>query len=235
MVALGFERFEVKLNNRLLLNGLLKHFGIQDDNFPKVLRALDKLDKQGRDVVLADLSAPHGAGLTIEQARKILALVETVAENLPLLDRVAREFGGNSKVDHGVENLRELLSVAGAAGIPAPIVEAATLQIVRYETPPAAVGSIPFLQDQRGWRGKLRFLVRTIAVPRQQLRQQHPRAAATRWGWWLAYPLRAADLVVRYRRMAIRMWTPPLQSRSRGDFGAMAERRATLRAYLRDG
>src|SRR5437660_10920408 len=47
LVALGFERFEVRVNNRLVLNGLLDQLGLRDRAVP-ILRALDKLPKQGR-------------------------------------------------------------------------------------------------------------------------------------------------------------------------------------------
>src|SRR5207302_5923888 len=61
MRALGFERFEVRLNNRLLLNGLLEEFGVADKT-AACLIALDKLPKIGADAVCAEMSA--GAGVT---------------------------------------------------------------------------------------------------------------------------------------------------------------------------
>src|SRR5947208_4163028 len=56
MVALGFERFEVRINNRLVLNGLLEELGLADKS-QAVLRVLDKLGKQGRDAVTAEMTA----------------------------------------------------------------------------------------------------------------------------------------------------------------------------------
>src|SRR3989440_1772612 len=50
MVALGFERFEVRINNRQVLNGLLAAFGMSSHT-EAILRALDKFDKIGRDGV----------------------------------------------------------------------------------------------------------------------------------------------------------------------------------------
>src|SRR5437763_13521945 len=54
MRALGFERFEVRINNRLVLNGLLEGLGLAARS-ADVLRVLDKLGKQGRDAVLREL------------------------------------------------------------------------------------------------------------------------------------------------------------------------------------
>src|SRR6516165_8864747 len=47
MLALGFRRFEVRINNRLILNGLLEELGLVGQTVA-VLRALDKLPKAGK-------------------------------------------------------------------------------------------------------------------------------------------------------------------------------------------
>src|SRR5437660_4547480 len=54
MVGLGFERFSVRINNRLVLNGLLEDLGLADKSVP-LLRTLDKLAKIGRDKVSAEM------------------------------------------------------------------------------------------------------------------------------------------------------------------------------------
>src|SRR5262252_1838453 len=50
MRALGFQRFRIHVNNRLVLNGLLEEAGLADQTKP-VLIALDKLPKVGRPAV----------------------------------------------------------------------------------------------------------------------------------------------------------------------------------------
>src|SRR5271166_159026 len=57
MRAIGFERFEVRVNNRLVLNGLLEEVGLAGQT-TKVLRALDKLPKVGREAVLEEMTRP---------------------------------------------------------------------------------------------------------------------------------------------------------------------------------
>src|SRR5947208_1814567 len=94
--ALGFERFEVRLNNRLVLNGLLEELGLSD-KAGGVLRVLDKLAKQGRESVIAELTAGDGVGLSAAQADQVVALAETTGTNDAVLDRVARDFGRNPK------------------------------------------------------------------------------------------------------------------------------------------
>src|SRR5947209_16800837 len=46
LVALGFDRFQIRVNNRLLLSGLLQELGLLEQS-AAVLRSLDKLPKVG--------------------------------------------------------------------------------------------------------------------------------------------------------------------------------------------
>lgn len=56
MVALGIEEFTIWLNNRKILNGICKHFGIiKKDDISNVLRIIDKLDKIGKQSVINEL------------------------------------------------------------------------------------------------------------------------------------------------------------------------------------
>jgi histidyl-tRNA synthetase len=54
---LGFDDFTIRLNHRRVLAGLLESSGIPQPQHADALTALDKLDKIGREGVLADMSA----------------------------------------------------------------------------------------------------------------------------------------------------------------------------------
>src|SRR5262245_18850730 len=62
---IGFSKFTVRVNHRQLLNGLLETIGLANKS-ARVLRALDKLGKVGRDAVIAEMQ--EAAGATAEQA-----------------------------------------------------------------------------------------------------------------------------------------------------------------------
>jgi histidyl-tRNA synthetase len=113
--AFGFERFHIHVNNRMVLNGLLEELGLAD-KAKAVLVALDKLPKDGRESVAAEMASKAGVGAA--QAERVLALAESHGTNAELLDRVQRDFGGNERAALGVRRLRELLDVTRAAGIP---------------------------------------------------------------------------------------------------------------------
>jgi histidyl-tRNA synthetase len=118
MVALGFERFQVRVNNRLVLNGLLEELGLAGQT-TKVLRALDKLPKVGREAVLEEMTRAEGDGGTIAaaQADRVLALSQMEGTNAEILDRLERDFGSNARAAEGIARLRELLEVTRAAGV----------------------------------------------------------------------------------------------------------------------
>jgi histidyl-tRNA synthetase len=115
MLALGFERFTVRINNRMVLNGLLEEIGLADKTKP-ILIALDKLAKTGRAAVGSEMA--EKAAASPAQIERVLALAETAGASADILDRLERDFGGNAKAAEGIRRLRELFDVARAAGIP---------------------------------------------------------------------------------------------------------------------
>lgn len=115
MRALGFEKFQIHINNRLLLNGLLEELVIPSKNAPDILRALDKLPKVGREAVIEEMVAR--AGVSADKAGRVLDLAQTEGSNGEILDRLERDFGGNPRAAEGTARLRQLLDVARKAGI----------------------------------------------------------------------------------------------------------------------
>ncbi|MPY95688.1 MAG: histidine--tRNA ligase [Acidimicrobiia bacterium] len=113
--ALGFERFTVRVNNRKLLNGLLDSLGLADRAGP-VLRALDKLPKVGREAVVAEMG--EVAGVERDRAERVLGLVSLEGTNAEVLDRIEAESGGADWAAAGLRDLRQLLAVADAVGVP---------------------------------------------------------------------------------------------------------------------
>lgn len=115
LVALGFTRFTIHINNRMILNGLLEELQLADRTAP-LLRSLDKLAKIGRAEVSAEMQAK--AGVTAEQAERILTLSEITGDNLEILSTMQAQYGNNPKCAEGIKRLQELVQVATQAGIP---------------------------------------------------------------------------------------------------------------------
>ena len=111
LVALGFERFTIRVNNRMVLNGLLTAQGLSDKTVG-VLRSIDKLAKIGVEKVIEELV--DRVGLTTPQAEKVLSIARPEAT----LDDLDTALADSELGRTGVERLRTLFETATAAGIP---------------------------------------------------------------------------------------------------------------------
>ena len=115
LTAIGFERFTVRINNRLLLNGLLQKLGLAD-KATGILRSLDKLAKIGGDAVVAEMTEKVGA--TTEQARSVLELAAMTGSPDDLYQRLEPLLAGSDDGLRGVSRLQELFAAVRKAGIP---------------------------------------------------------------------------------------------------------------------
>lgn len=132
MEALGIARgdYVVRVNNRKVLDGVLEAVGLGgDDNAGRrltVLRAIDKLDKVGADGVRDLLGKGRldesgdftkGAGLTAEQADKVL-LLTTASDGDPAekLKAMQAAVSGSSRGEEGVRELADIGAMVAAAG-----------------------------------------------------------------------------------------------------------------------
>lgn len=115
--AIGLSEFSIRLNNRMLLTGLLERLDLAD-RATAVLRALDKLGKIGPERVAEEMAATANA--TPEQASEILKLSEICGDNDEVLRQVERLVAGNEKGEAGVGKLSEILAALKAVGIGEP-------------------------------------------------------------------------------------------------------------------
>ncbi len=112
--AIGIERFQVRINNRQILNGLLEQLGLLDRS-QAVLRAIDKLEKLGPDVVDEELQ--RVGGLTAEQAASVLGLCKMNGDSNELLNQLEHALVGNDSGTAGVARLRAIIDGLKAAGV----------------------------------------------------------------------------------------------------------------------
>ncbi len=113
--------FRITLNNRKILDGFLDSQGLSGRSGP-VLRALDKLAKIGREAVIAELTRAGdggGLGLPNEEAARILDFAEAGRGGAEVLARADALLGSSGSAPEGVANLRTVLELLDAAGVPA--------------------------------------------------------------------------------------------------------------------
>ncbi|MCI0334335.1 MAG: histidine--tRNA ligase [Planctomycetes bacterium] len=114
--AIGFERFTIRVNNRLVLSGLLESIGLQS-HATDVLRALDKLAKIGPERVVEEIQ--QTAGASAKDAACIVEMVQLSGPNDAVLAQLRPLVSGSERGKEGVDRLSELLSAVSTAGVPA--------------------------------------------------------------------------------------------------------------------
>lgn len=112
---IGFDAFSIRINNRMVLTGLLETLDLAEKATP-ILRALDKLAKIGPTKVADEMKAT--AGCSMEQAWEILKLAEISGSNDEVLQQLEPLVGGSETGREGVARLGELLGGVKAAGVP---------------------------------------------------------------------------------------------------------------------
>ncbi len=113
--AIGFERFTIHVNNRLVLNGLLESLGLAEQA-TQVLRAIDKLAKIGADRVVEEMC--ETAGASADEARRVVEMVELTGTNDEVLTKLRPLVGSSQRGLEGLERLAELWSALHNAGVP---------------------------------------------------------------------------------------------------------------------
>ncbi|SFJ18600.1 histidyl-tRNA synthetase [Planctomicrobium piriforme] len=114
MEALGFSAFTIRVNHRQLLNGLLDKLGLLEKS-TGVLRALDKLPKIGRRMVIDEMT--QSVGISAESAEQVLNFAGLSGTPDQILDEVEKLIAGNERGMEGVAKLRELFSVCRQSGL----------------------------------------------------------------------------------------------------------------------
>jgi histidyl-tRNA synthetase len=113
--AIGFERFTIHVNNRLVLNGLLESLGLVERASP-ILRAIDKLTKVGPERVVEEMC--ETAGATVEQAKQVVQMVQLTGANDTVLAQLRPLVGTSQRGLEGIDRLAELWSAVRTAGVP---------------------------------------------------------------------------------------------------------------------
>ena len=121
---LDIGAFTIQLNNRKLMRGFFEAHGVADPALQAlVLREVDKLDKRGEDHVRATLGS-EAFGLGADAVESILEFVKvrssSHADALEKLDAHldGAATAGNESLREGVAELREVLELVRALGVP---------------------------------------------------------------------------------------------------------------------
>lgn len=112
--AIGLPRFTIRISHRRLLESLGRAAGVPADLATALYRAIDKLDKIGVAGVTAELT---GAGLTEEQAHRVLEMVSRQGEPLALLAELRKDLVDVEGAEQSITDLEQLFQALPDFGV----------------------------------------------------------------------------------------------------------------------
>ena len=113
---LGLHHFQIRVNNRKILNGFYAMLGLTD-KAGDIMRTVDKLDKIGAEKV-RDLLTAEDIGLTEDQAGEILTFIAIQGNNQQVLSALESYRGRNEVFDQGLDELHTVVKYLSAFGVP---------------------------------------------------------------------------------------------------------------------
>ena len=113
--ALGLTRFQIRVNNRKILNGFYAMLGLTDRS-GDIMRTVDKLDKIGPHKVRACLM--DDVGLTADQAEEIMRFISITGSNDQVLSALEGYRGRHELFDQGLDELTTVTRYLAAFGVP---------------------------------------------------------------------------------------------------------------------
>ena len=113
--ALGLTRFQIRVNNRKILNGFYAMLGLTDRS-GDIMRTVDKLNKIGPHKVCACLM--DDVGLTADQAEEIMRFISITGSNDQVLSALEGYRSRHELFDQGLDELTTVTRYLAAFGVP---------------------------------------------------------------------------------------------------------------------
>ena len=114
--SLGLKRFQIRVNNRKILNGFYAMLGLTEQS-GDIMRTVDKLDKIGAEKVRTLLV--DECGVSAESAGEILKFIAIAGGNEQVLAALESYRGRNEVFDEGLDQLNTVVKYLSAFGVPA--------------------------------------------------------------------------------------------------------------------
>ena len=112
---LGLKRFQIRVNNRKILNGFYAMLGLTEQS-GAIMRTVDKLDKIGPDKVRELLLSD--CGLREDQAAEILRFIAITGSNAEVLAALEGYMGRHELFDAGLSELKTVVKYLADFGVP---------------------------------------------------------------------------------------------------------------------
>ena len=115
LTRLGFEQFEVNINDRKLITGIGQFAGVPTEQLGGLYRSIDKLDKIGVSGVRDELAENQIPEPVIE---KLLTLLQIEGDTATVLNALNEQLGDSEIAREGIAELEELNGYLATLGVP---------------------------------------------------------------------------------------------------------------------
>ena len=115
LTRLGFEQFEININDRKLITGIGQFAGVPTEQLGGLYRSIDKLDKIGVSGVRDELAENQIPEPVIE---KLLALLQIEGDTATVLNALNEQLGDSDIAREGIAELEELNGYLETLGVP---------------------------------------------------------------------------------------------------------------------
>ena len=115
LTRLGFEQFEININDRKLITGIGQFAGVPEEQLTGLYRSIDKLDKIGIPGVRDELAENQIPEPVIE---KLLALLQIEGDPATVLKALSEQLGDSEIAREGIAELEELNGYLTTLGVP---------------------------------------------------------------------------------------------------------------------
>ena len=112
---LGLKRFQIRINNRKILNGFYAILGLSEKS-GDIMRTVDKIEKIGADMVRAILVDDYA--ISDEAADEVLRFIAIRGTNAEVLAALEQYRGKNELFDEGLNELSTVVRYLGGFGVP---------------------------------------------------------------------------------------------------------------------
>jgi len=107
--------FRIRINNRKVLKGILRHFDVSEEASTLVLRALDKIEKEDRAPILAEIERQGLSAKSAVELYNVVAMRRETKEAMALLADLAYP---NETYAQGVAELGQIVEAIRQFGVP---------------------------------------------------------------------------------------------------------------------
>ncbi len=112
--ALGFDAFQIKFNNRKIINGLLEYLHVKEQA-SEVMRIIDKIDKVGNENVVNELAC---LGFRADHINKITEYLDIKGDNLQIIDQLKSLNIENDTFALGLQEVSQVNELIKMFGVP---------------------------------------------------------------------------------------------------------------------